>query len=344
MDLLVKTQSEFSAVSQRARADLAQLETRLCEIFESEISKIDQKYQAKYFNYFLNKPTSLLKPALSSGAGAAAPLKPQTSNPFVLRPMPSSQPTLPATQPLPSSSQTSASRPTLKRSRSAFGEELPVGPVYSALGGASEATLLAEDGPLFMLHTDASPPCVRPRISANLTPLSPKVTKAALAQAEQALLPRLPSAPKEDDQYSVTSYSETDAEHKAEQDERRRKRRAKKRVPTWCKDWQYMAKLQQHVDPDAIFQTLQAFPKCDLKKIFGDKDKYDPSSSRPNKKHRGSSGNWGIDGLTDLEIVNYKKLMGQIPGNNNTPQIHGKVSVLTSNYELSLNSIPSKIN
>ena len=311
MELLTKSSAEFASVGQRARAELAQLETRLAEMFESEISKIDQKYQAKYFNYFMNKPTSLLnKPQLSSG------LQQHMSNPF-----PSTAPA--SSQPLPASSQP---RATLKRSRSAFGEEGPIGPSYSVVAAPSRP----DEGGVF-LHTDASPPCVRPRISANLTPQSPKVTKAALARFE---LPRVATAPREEDQYSMTSYSETDAERKTEQDEQRRKRRAKKKIPDWCRDWQYMAKMQQQVDPDAIFLTLQAFPKCDLKKIFGDKDKYMGESTGRAKKHRGSSGNWGVDGLTDLEITNYKKLMGQV-----------QPDVFAANYELSLNitSISSKI-
>jgi hypothetical protein len=353
MELFVKSATEFASVGQKARADLSQLEVKLSEMFESEMCKIDQKYQPKYFDYFLSKPSTSL-------------LKPQISNPFkslaAVQPAPASQPlplqrhdTFPsASQPQSASSLLHPVKPSLKRSRSAFGvgsEDIPIGPSYSAgIFGASEAALLAEEGPVF-LHTEASPPCVRPRISANLTPQSPKVSKANMAAAFTPLeptfeFPRIATEPLEEDQFSVTSYSETDTEHKAEQDERRRKRRAKKRIPDWCRDWQYMAKLQQHVDPDAIFFSLQAFPKCDLHKIFGDKDKFVGSASSRPKKHRGSSGNWGVDGLTDLEIINYKKLMGQIPSQSAQPtQSPQPSAVFTSNYELSLNitSISSKI-
>ena len=336
MDLLVKSANEFFSVTQRARADLSQLQSKLKEMFDTEFAKIDHKYQPKYFNYSLNKPTTLLKP--------------QLSNPF-----------------FPSGA---LAKPSLKRSRSAFGvEDPPTAPFYSAVGNFRQ-----DESGLALLHTDASPPCVRPRISANLTPQSPKVERpklqpqgAALTQPPGALplpppthaspaalkaqvqpqlqpqpqvqpqpqpqfqpaytpastrtgrackfeLPQLATEPLADDQYSITSYSETDAEHKAEQEDRRRRKRGKKRIPTWCKDWQYLAKQQQNIDPDAVFFTLHAFPKCDLGKIFGDSVKFSAESGdgRSHKRHRGSSGNWGVDGLTDLEIINYKKLMGQV--------------------------------
>jgi hypothetical protein len=272
MDLLVKSSGDLATVAQKARLELDQLEGRLMEMFESEISRIDQKSQAKYFNYIFSKPTSLLKQHFPYSQ-PAADTRPQLQT-------------------------------TLKRSRSAFGLEDATLPSYGSAEQPDNREVAV------FLHADASPPSVRPRVSVTLTPQSPKAVLQFTPAAEPSFeLPRMASEPKSDDQYSMTSYSETDAEHKSEQDERRRKRRVKKRIPEWCKDWQYLAKMQQNIDPDTVFYTLKCFPKCDLNKVFGENEKY--SDMKP-KKHRGSSGNWGVDGLTDVEIINYKKLMGQI--------------------------------
>jgi hypothetical protein len=296
MQLLSKSQEDFRSLTTAALDSLHQVTEKLESLFEAEFALIEtgNKRKPSYFNSLLQnenvKPVTLLKNfALKSHVSNPFPF----SNKSGLAQTKIAEP--PSSQPQPGTSELRQ----LKRTRSDF---------------ASSQTYLGDEGPKKdngMIFLDASPPSVRvQRTSQLLTPQSPRVPK------EQHKMPTLNSTVmllKEEDQYSLTEYSETDVEKKTEQDERRRKRRAKKRVPTWCKDWQYMAKMQRHVDPDGIFMTLQAFAKCDLKKIFDDKDKSE-STGRSAKKHRGSSGNWGVDGLTDNEIANYKKLMGQMTG------------------------------
>ena len=123
-------------------------------------------------------------------------------------------------------------------------------------------------------------------------------------------LPPLYTSPAEEDQYDISPWEDSDAEAqsqktRAEREEEKREIRAKKHIPEWCLDYKNVASRQNDIDPDGIFFCLKKFPKCDLQVIFGTSEKIQKA------KRRGSSGNWGIDGLTDLEIDDYKRKMGQ---------------------------------
>ena len=107
-------------------------------------------------------------------------------------------------------------------------------------------------------------------------------------------------------QYELTPWEDSDAENgksRGEREDEKRQRRQKKKIPGWCENWIEVAKEQNRVDPDSVFFSLKVFPKCDLSVIFQESEKI-------KKRKRGSSGNWGVDGLTDMEISSYKQKMG----------------------------------
>ena len=138
--------------------------------------------------------------------------------------------------------------------------------------------------------------------SVACTPIPDDFPRHTPARTNFSLAP-IPD-PLPDDQYELTAWEDSDAEGKsrAEREEERKGRRAKKHVPPWCNDWVGTARGQWRIDPDSVFYCLKHFPKCDLALVFGDGGK---------KKRRGSSGNWGVDGLTDTEISAYRMKMGQ---------------------------------
>lgn len=134
----------------------------------------------------------------------------------------------------------------------------------------------------------------------------PNVTPAPVSFS----LPPLYTYPAEEDQYDISPWEDSDDEAhsqktRAEREEEKRAIRAKKHIPEWCKNYKDAASRQNSIDPDGVFFCLKKFPKCDLHLIFGTSEKIQKA------KRRGSSGNWGIDGLTDLEIDDYKRKMGQ---------------------------------
>jgi hypothetical protein len=108
--------------------------------------------------------------------------------------------------------------------------------------------------------------------------------------------------PRPEDNYEI---SEKGSDSEAESPEADRK---KKHVPAWCKDWITLLNAQANIDPDSIFGTK--VPRCELENIFTDVDYAIRNKKRPRRK-RGSSGEWKKDRLTQFEIDEYKRKMGQ---------------------------------
>eukprot|EP00746_Dinoflagellata_sp_MGD_P117463 gnl/MRDRNA2_/MRDRNA2_53309_c0_seq1.p1 gnl/MRDRNA2_/MRDRNA2_53309_c0~~gnl/MRDRNA2_/MRDRNA2_53309_c0_seq1.p1 ORF type:complete len:764 (-),score=215.96 gnl/MRDRNA2_/MRDRNA2_53309_c0_seq1:34-2325(-) len=108
--------------------------------------------------------------------------------------------------------------------------------------------------------------------------------------------------PRKEDNYEISDKGE-DSEAESPED-----RRKNKHVPVWCKDWITLLQAQANIDPDSIFGTK--VPRCELEAIFTDEDYAIRNKKRPRRK-RGSSGEWKKDRLTQFEIAEYKRKMGQ---------------------------------
>mmetsp|Transcript_68561 Transcript_68561/g.146683 ORF Transcript_68561/g.146683 Transcript_68561/m.146683 type:complete len:620 (-) Transcript_68561:94-1953(-) len=113
-------------------------------------------------------------------------------------------------------------------------------------------------------------------------------------------------SPRQEDNYEI---SEPEEEEGSDADDNERaKRRAKKNVPRWCKDYMEALSKQADVDPDTILGCR--VPGCDLVNIFPDRLYEQVGKSRP-KRVNGSSQDWRRDRLTKHEIFKYKEKMGQ---------------------------------
>jgi len=108
--------------------------------------------------------------------------------------------------------------------------------------------------------------------------------------------------PRKEDNYEISEKGDDSEAESPEQD------RKNKHVPAWCKDWITLLNAQANIDPDSIFGTK--VPRCDLESIFTDADYAMRNKKRPRRK-RGSSGEWKKDRLTQFEIDEYKRKMGQ---------------------------------
>jgi len=108
--------------------------------------------------------------------------------------------------------------------------------------------------------------------------------------------------PNKEDNYEISEKGDDSEAESPEQD------RKNKHVPAWCKDWITLLKSQANLDPDSIFGTK--VPRCELENIFTDADYALRNKKRPRRK-RGSSGEWKKDRLTQIEIDEYKRKMGQ---------------------------------
>ena len=73
-------------------------------------------------------------------------------------------------------------------------------------------------------------------------------------------------------------------------------------IPEWAKASNLIIELQeqQSIDPDSIFPYFD--PNVDLSQMFNKKKKL--------YKIRGDSGWWAVDGVTQTEILSYKKAIG----------------------------------
>jgi hypothetical protein len=108
--------------------------------------------------------------------------------------------------------------------------------------------------------------------------------------------------PRREDNYEISEKGDDSEAESPEED------RKNKHVPAWCKDWITLLTAQANIDPDSIFGTK--VPRCELEAIFTDEDYAIRNKKRPRRK-RGSSGEWKKDRLTQFEIDEYKRKMGQ---------------------------------
>eukprot|EP00928_Gymnodinium_smaydae_P011160 TRINITY_DN14152_c0_g1_i1.p1 TRINITY_DN14152_c0_g1~~TRINITY_DN14152_c0_g1_i1.p1 ORF type:complete len:669 (+),score=125.95 TRINITY_DN14152_c0_g1_i1:85-2091(+) len=83
--------------------------------------------------------------------------------------------------------------------------------------------------------------------------------------------------------------------------------RTHKHVPSWCASYLEDLAAQVTVDPDSIFGSR--VPSCDLTSVFPD-SLYATVGQNVPKRRRGSSGDWGQDKLTRMEVIAYKRVMG----------------------------------
>ncbi len=115
----------------------------------------------------------------------------------------------------------------------------------------------------------------------------------------------MPLAPlKPEDNYEM-SDKDTDSEDEPDAQEKRKL----KRVPEWTRGWRERALAQATVDPESIFGII--LPLCDLSVIFNEANYAKMRADRP-KRLRGSSGNWKMDKLTQVEVDEYRNRCGQI--------------------------------
>lgn len=81
------------------------------------------------------------------------------------------------------------------------------------------------------------------------------------------------------------------------------KKKRKKPIPSWCREWTQTVQQQQRVDPDTVFGMRIAMPH--MSAIFGSLE-----GVAPKRRKRGSSLNWDDDLLTRSEVKLYKTAMG----------------------------------
>jgi len=120
-----------------------------------------------------------------------------------------------------------------------------------------------------------------------------------------ALVRQIPLGPsRPEDNYELSDQADSDADEALEA-----RRRAKKRVPSWCSNYLEVLHKQADLDPDGIFGGR--VPKCALDVVFPEELYKSYTKGRP-KRNRGSSGDWRRDRLTAQEIGLYKRKMGQM--------------------------------
>jgi hypothetical protein len=275
MEFLSRAQSDLRAISDEASTTCNRVKNELTALFESEIVNCEsENWLPSYPNYFLKVPPPINKEPLNLKNKWEQIIDDYQSKIF--------------------------------RGNSPLRlQHLPLGHTISSTKGLEEK-IRALDEQNRKLREEVAPAsdfqAHPPQEEEGFRPL-PSHTPAPAPFS----LPSLHTSPQRQDQYDLSPWEDSDADaqkSRAEREEEKRERRAKKHVPAWCKTWQADAKRQNHADPDGIFFSLKKFPKCDLQVIFGASEKL------LKKRRRGSSGNWGIDGLTDLEIEEYKRKMG----------------------------------
>lgn len=79
-------------------------------------------------------------------------------------------------------------------------------------------------------------------------------------------------------------------------------------MPRWCDGYLEQLPEQASIDPDTIFG--KRVPECCLEKVFPEALYRLVRRSLPQKRKRGSSGNWRKDRLSKTEIGEYKRRMG----------------------------------
>ena len=140
------------------------------------------------------------------------------------------------------------------------------------------------------------------------TPLACQVTpvipgrRSCVEVKKPKLMPLAPLKP--EDNYDM-SDKDTDSEDEPDAQEKRKL----KKVPEWTRGWREKALAQATVDPESIFGII--LPLCDLAVIFNEANYSKMRAERP-KRLRGSSGNWKMDKLTQLEVDEYRNRCGQI--------------------------------
>eukprot|EP00930_Biecheleria_cincta_P084699 TRINITY_DN7414_c0_g1_i1.p1 TRINITY_DN7414_c0_g1~~TRINITY_DN7414_c0_g1_i1.p1 ORF type:complete len:852 (+),score=147.68 TRINITY_DN7414_c0_g1_i1:64-2619(+) len=114
------------------------------------------------------------------------------------------------------------------------------------------------------------------------------------------------------DNYELSEYDgDSDAEDTSEKD----RQRARKRLPAWSENYLDLLQKQADIDPSSIFG--EGAPKCNMDEIFPNSLYRLVGKTRP-KRARGSSGDWRRDRLTNTEINDYRRKMGQQRNWNDT--------------------------
>lgn len=107
------------------------------------------------------------------------------------------------------------------------------------------------------------------------------------------------------DNYELSEY---DGDSDAEDSSEKERQRSRKRLPPWSENYLDLLQKQADIDPSSIFG--EGAPKCNMDEVFPNSLYRLVGKTRP-KRPRGSSGDWRRDRLTNTEIHEYRRKMGQ---------------------------------